>query len=144
MFSFSKSRNKQSEAQQFLARLADRESMDRLRMLEEHRDEKRTSLNVGVWIIPMDGADLVIEKIFVALAMESSSKGLAVITNRSVSASEVLVCFSGQYGAKFLRADVRNCKRMGLGWFRLGMEVTEIVEKEEHPQLNEFEGLMVS
>ena len=118
--------------------------MDRIRKLEEHREEHRSALNVGVWVIPIDGTATLIADAFVSLAVDVSSKGLAVITNRFISTLEVLIWFSGTSEAKFLRATVLNCKELGLGWFRIGMAVTEIVEKEQYPHLREMNRLVLS
>ncbi|MEI8372404.1 MAG: hypothetical protein WCJ35_06160 [Planctomycetota bacterium] len=141
---FSKARNKQLEVQRFLARLADQGAMDRVRKLEEHRDEHRSALSAGVWVIPIDGTAALIADALVALAVDVSSKGLAVITNRSISTLEVLIWFSGISEAKFLRATVLNCEEQGLGWIRIGMAVTEIVEKEQYPHLREMNRLVNS
>jgi len=118
--------------------------MDRIRRLEEHRGEQRTAFNLGVWVVPMDGPAPVIADAFTALAMDVSSEGLAVSTNHSLSTSEVLICLSGNFEAKFLRADVLNCKELGLGWLRIGMKVTEIVEREQYPHLRELNRLVRS
>lgn len=141
---FWNTRNKQAEVQQFLARLADQAAMDRIRPFEEHRGEQRTTLSLGVWVVPMDWAAPKISDAFVALAMDVSSKGLAVIANRSISTSEVLICFPGRFEANFVRAHVLNCKELGLGWLRMGMEATEVVEKEHYPHLRKLNRSMIS
>ena len=79
------------------------------------RDEQRTPFNVGVWVVPMDGAAPEIADTFAALVLDLSPKGLSVIANCSISTSEVLICFSGKSEATFLRANILNCKDLGLG-----------------------------
>jgi hypothetical protein len=140
---FWKSQNKQLKAQCALARLADQATMGKVRRLDERRSERRTTFSVGVWVIPMNGAVPEIADIFVALTKDLSSKGLSVITNRFLGTSEVLICFSGESEKTFLRADIRNCEKLGLGWLQLGMEVTEIVELEEYPQLKEVSEMVI-
>jgi len=132
---FTKTRNKHLEAQQFLARLADQGTMDRVRKVQECRTELRTALSVGVWVIPMKEKVPDVENTFAALIKDVSSKGVSVITNQPLSASEVLVCILIQPEMKVLRAKVANCVERGLGWLQIGTEVIELVDKEQYPQL---------
>jgi len=137
---FLKTQKKKLQAQKFLARMANQWSMDRVRKLVERRGEQRATLNVGVWVIPMDEVGPNILQAFVALTRDLSSNGLSVITDRTVDAPEFLVGFSGEPEASFLRAKVLCRKGLGLGWLQLGIEVTGMVGKEEYPQLTEFAG----
>jgi hypothetical protein len=138
-FRTANTRTKQLEVQQFLARLANQGAMARVRRLEEHRDESRTALNIGVWVVPMQDNVPQIEGTFVALASDLSSKGLAIVTNHDLSSSEVLVCFAGNTDETFLRAKVCNNKELGLGWLRVGLEACELLETGQHPRLRELE-----
>ncbi|MGO9113705.1 MAG: hypothetical protein ACLP9L_31115 [Thermoguttaceae bacterium] len=137
---FLKSRKRKSEAQKFLTQIANQWTMDRVRTLEERRTEQRATLNVGVWVVPMDEAAPRIFQAFVALTRDLSSNGLSVITNQSIDTPEFLVGFSGEPEARFLRARVLDRKDLGLGWLQLCMEITGMVEKEEYPPLTEFAG----
>jgi len=140
---FWKTRDKRLEAQYVLARLADQATTNKVRRPEEQRAECRTAISVGVWVIPINGAAPEIAGIFVALTRDLSSKGLSVFTNRFLGTSEVLVSFSGESEATFLRASIRNCKKLGLGWLQLGMEVTGIVENEKCPQLSKLSKMVI-
>ena len=137
------SRTSRTKAQQFLCRLVDQWTMDRVRRPEDQRSETRTTLNVGVWLIPINEAVPEISQTFLALTKDVNSKGLSVITNRSISMPEFLVGFSAEPEAIFLRAKVANRKQLGMGWLQLGMEVTGIVEVAEHPQLRRFTGTVM-
>jgi hypothetical protein len=140
---FTKPRTKILEAQTFLARLADSGTMNRVRQLEDQRSERRTALNLGVWCIPMDARAPLISQAFAALTKDLCSNGLSVITNDSIVASELLVCFSGNPVARFVRVNVRNRKELGMGWLQLGLEATELVDAGRYPELGEFAGTVV-
>lgn len=133
-------RRRKSEAQKFLAQMANQWTMDRVRTLEERRGEQRATLNVGVWVVPMGETAPAIMQAFVALTRDLSSNGLSVITTRSIETTEFLVGFSAEPEARFLRTKILCQKDMGLGWLQLGMEVTGMVDTEQYPQLTEFAG----
>lgn len=135
---FSKTQNKEAKAQQFLARLADQQTVDRIRIPEDRRAETRTVFQVGVWVIPIAEATPEISMAFVALTKDVTSKGLSIVTNRSIPTQEALVVFSDNFEATFLRAKVCNRKHRGLGWLQLGLEVTGIVTLDECPALKRF------
>jgi len=137
---FWKTRTKEFDAQRFLAQMANQSSMDRARKLEECRTEQRTTLNIGVWVIPMDEAAPETSQAFVAVTKDLSSNGLSVICNRFIDRSEFLIGFSGEREATFLRAKVLYRKDLGLGWLQLCMHVIEMADKEKYPQLMEFSG----
>jgi hypothetical protein len=73
-----------------------------------------------------------------------SAIGLGVIADRLVAKEKVLVCFLDQSEVRFLWAEVRSRKPLGFGWFLLGLDVWEIVEKDEYPELHEFAESLVS
>lgn len=84
------------------------------------------------------------ESAFTAMTKNVSARGLGVIANRSVLATEVLICLSGKPDAKLLRAAVRHQVKLGLGWFQLGVEVTQVVNKSEYPQVSRFAATLLS
>jgi hypothetical protein len=140
---FSTVRKRKSEAQKFLAQMANQWTMDRVRTLEERRGEQRTTFNIGVWVIPVDESAPHTSKAFIALTRDLSSSSLSVIANRSIDTSEALVCFSGEPDPRFLRTKILYRKEMGLGWFQLCMEATGMVKKDDYPQLAEFAGFVM-
>jgi hypothetical protein len=137
---FLKSRKRKADAQKFLAQMANQWTLGRVRVLEERRSEQRATLNVGVWIVPMNESAPEIMQAFVALTRDISSSGLSIITNRSIPTPEFLVGFSSEPEAKFLRTSVLDSKDLGLGWLQLCIEVIGMVDKEDYPQLTEFAG----
>ena len=135
---YSASRTKQMHAQEFLSRLVEERDVERVPKYGERRSERRTDLSTAVWVIPLDEDCPEIGKAFVAVTRDISSLGMAVVTHRAVLMPEIVICFSGKGQPVFLRARVRGQKDLGLGCFRLSLEVTELVDTEEYPQLRHF------
>jgi hypothetical protein len=129
---------RQTQAQEFVNRLAEQRDQDMSLNIGERRCESRIDLSVAVWVIPMYEECPEIGKSFIAVTKDVSPGGLALLTYCEVRMPQIVVCFSGKNQSVFLRATVRGQKSLGLGCFRLSLEVTEIVDTDAYPQLRHF------
>jgi hypothetical protein len=115
MFSFS-SRKPKLQLQPFMLRLINRCGASRAMICEDNRLETRTNINLGVLMIPMCGECPEVDAAFTVVTRDISSTGLAVMTDRPLSAEEVLIRLPGDAGMRLVRATVRNCQHLGCGW----------------------------
>ena len=111
---------------------------------QERRLEGRTDSIIGIVVVPIHDDFPDISKAFSAITRDVSTTGISVIANRSILTPEVVICLSGKSEARLLRGLVRYRKELGLGWVRFGMEVTDVLDKSEYPQLTRFVGSIVS
>ena len=135
---FVKSRAMGQEVRDCLTRLADMRSLDKMRAFMERRCQQRTELNMGIWIIPMNGDSPDIAQAYPAVTKDLSSTSLGVITNRLAVHNNPLLCFRSESDVIFLRASIQSRKCLGCGWFLLGLEVTEVVDQSDYPELDQF------
>ena len=136
---FSKPQTK-PDAQQLAGQTAGHKIPAKAVGLPERRWEGRADLSIGVLVVPMSDESLDISKAFTAITKDASTTGIGIITNRSISSPQVVICLPGKSETKLLRALVRYRKELGMGWTRFGVEVTGTVDKNEYPQLGRFIG----
>lgn len=125
-------------AQQFLRRLANARSMDKLRMDENRRGEARVDFCIGIWVIPIARNLPNLDRTFSAVTRDLSSSGLGIVADRSLLHEQLFLCFPSRSEMKFLRAEVESQRDVGAGWYLLGLTVTELIDIEKHPRLIQF------
>jgi hypothetical protein len=138
MFSFTREAQMRAgrlEAQNFLARLANQRALEKMRALEEHRLERRTQLSIGVLVVPLSGDLPVMTQTFAALTNDVSTTGMCIVADRSIPTAEAIICLPGDPEAVLLRATVHDSKKLGLGWVRIGMEISGMAKKSKYPEL---------
>lgn len=135
---FTKSRAKGQEVRDCLIRLADVRSLDKMKAFKERRGQRRTNLSMGIWIIPMNDDSPDIAQAYPAVTKDLSSTSLGVITNRWAVHNNILLCFQRESEVILLRASIQGRTCLGFAWFLLGLEVTELVDKDDYPQLDHF------
>jgi hypothetical protein len=134
---FSKPPTRQPDAKQVLGQLA---GQKKAASNPERRLEGRTDFSIGIVVVPLHDDSPDISKAFSAITKDISTTGIGVIANHSILTPEVVICLSGKSERRLLRALVRYRKELGLGWVRFGMEVTDVLDKNEYPQLSRFVG----
>ena len=123
---------------QFLSQLANQKTPAKAEGRQERRLEERTDLSIGILIIPLNGGSADISQAFTAVTKDVSSNGIGVIANRSISTPRVLICVLGKSEPVLFRALIQYRKELGLGWVRIGTNVTGMVDGSEYPQLHRF------
>jgi hypothetical protein len=140
MFCFS-SRKPKLELQPFMLRLINRCGAGRATVCEDRRLETRTKINLGVLLIPMCGECPEVDAAFTVVTKDISSTGLAVMTDRPLSAEEVLIRLPGDAGMRLVRATVRNCQQLGCGWIVYNFSVVELLDEKKFPDILRFDEL---
>jgi hypothetical protein len=135
---FVKSRANCQEVHDCLTRLADMRSLDKATAFKERRGQRRTDLSMGIWIIPINDDSPDTAQAYPAVTKDLSSTSLGVIANRLAGHGSILLCFPSESEVILLRASIQSRTCLGCGWFLLGLKVTEIVDRYEYPQLDNF------
>ena len=135
---FVKSRAEGQEVRDCLTRLADMRSLAKLKAFRERRSQRRTDLCMGIWIIPTNADSPDTAQAYPAVTKDLSSTSLGVITNRLEGHDSILLCLQSESEVILLRASIQSRTCLGFGWFLLGLEVTELVDRDEYPQLDHF------
>ena len=135
MFLF-KTRKRELDSQQFLARLANRRSLEKLRVVEDRRGESRTDLCIGIWVIPLADGQLDITKAFPAVTKDFTCRGIGFIARQPLAAAdEVLLAVAEDTEKWLLRVNVHSCRDLGAGWYLSGAEASELLDKNDYPSL---------
>lgn len=134
MYSFDE-RNKQADVQKFLRRLADRSTTKWLAGKYERRNDSRCGQSMPVYMARWDGESFSREEATIALSRDVSSQGIAVVVVGPFQAEQVLVGFWVESRPCFAVGQVHNDTALGGGYRRLGIELVEILEVGEHPDL---------
>ena len=135
---------KSQNAQQVLASLTNQNSPGRIGRFDAGHCDGPAELNVGVLVVPLSDECPDIAKAFTALTKDVSSSGIGLISNRAIPTTEALLRLSGTSETRLLRTTVRTRKNLGQGWARFDMEVTDVLDKSEYPQLKNFVGSIMS
>jgi hypothetical protein len=141
MFRF-KTRKRELDSQQFLARLANRRGLEKLRAVEERRGEARTDLCIGIWVIPLADGQPDIKKAFPAVTKDFTCRGIGffIAHHPPAVAEQVLLAVPEETEERLLRVNLRSRKSLGAGWYLMGAEVIELLDKDEYPSLTLYFG----
>jgi hypothetical protein len=135
MFLF-KPRKRELDSQQFLSRLANRRSLEKLQAVTERRGEARTDLCIGIWVIPLADGQPDITNAFPAITKDFTSRGIGFIVHEPpAAAEEVLLAVPDETEERLLRVNVHSRRTLGAGWYLLGAEVIELLDKDQYPSL---------
>lgn len=137
------STTRQADAQHVLAALANQSNGRRLGRVDNRHSDGRADLSMGVLVVPLSDESPDIGNSFTALTKDVGPTGIGVVTNRTIRTSEALLRLSGNSETRLLRTTVRNRKELGEGWVRFDMEVTDVIDKSEYPQLKSFVGALM-
>lgn len=131
---------RQPDARQVLGQLA---GQKKAASKQERRLEGRTDFSIGIVVVPIHDDSPDISRAFSAITKDVSITGIGVIANRSILTPEVVICLSVKSEARLLRGLVHYHKELGPGWSRFGVEVTDVLDKSEYPQLTRFVGSII-
>jgi hypothetical protein len=134
MYTFTE-RQKQTDVQKFLRRLADRSAAKWLAGKYERRTDSRCGQSMPVYMARWDGESFSKDEATIALSRDVSSQGIAVIVVGPFQAERVLIAFWVESRPCFAVGQVHNDTAIGGGYRRLGIELIEILEVGEHPAL---------
>ena len=127
-------RTKKQEVWKCLRRILDRNAAEQLLLGKEDRKEKRIPFSLPVLLQPCSpDQDIWCEPIF-AVTKDLSDDGVAVISRQPLDQSTV-ICVIWADGPIFLSGDIRQCHHLGGGFWKIGMELSEIVSSLDFPLL---------
>lgn len=136
-----KQRKKKQEVWKCLRRVLDRNSAEQLMLGKEDRQEKRIPVSLPVLLQTGLAEQDTWSKPIFAVTKDISDDGVAVIAHQSIEPSQV-ICVIWQDGPIFLSGEIRQCQQLGGGFWKIGMELSEIVSSLDFPQLRTLsEGL---
>ncbi len=128
-------RKKKQEVWKCLRRILDRNSAEQLLLGKEDRKEKRIPFSLPVLLQPcMADEHPWCEPIF-AVSKDLSDDGVAVIACQPLEKSQV-ICVIWKDGPVFFSGDIRQCEQLGGGFWKIGLELSEIVSNTEFPLLH--------
>lgn len=127
-------RTKKQEVWKCLRRILDRNAAEQLLLGKEDRKEKRIPFSLPVLLQPcLADQHTWCEPIF-AVTKDLSDDGVAVIARQSLDQSTV-ICVIWADGPIFLSGEIRQCQHLGGGFWKIGMELSEIVSSLDFPML---------
>lgn len=134
-------RTKKQAVWKCLRRVLDRNSADQLLLGKEDRKEQRIPFSIPVLLqTGVADADAWSKPIF-AVTKDMSDDGISIIAHQSIEPSQV-ICVIWEDGPVFLSGEMRQCQPLGGGFWKIGMELSEIVSSLDFPQLRALsEGL---
>lgn len=134
-------RKKKQEVWKRLRRILDRNSAEQLLLGKDDRREKRIPFSLPILLQTGSKDQQPWSEPIFAVTKDISEDGVAVIANQSIEQSEV-TCVIWEGGPIFLSGEIRQCEQLGGGFWKIGMELSEIVSSLDFPQLRTLsEGL---
>ncbi len=111
--------NHRAEVRRALSSRLNHHCMDTLR----HQDRKteRSYCTEVVWLIPTNGRRADYSRAEPAISKDLSIQGMALIHNRPVSESPVIVGFPGEHGISFFQCNLEHCSHLGYGFYQIGL-----------------------
>ena len=129
-----KLRQKKQDVWKCLRRIMDRDSADKLLVDSDVRNGNRVQLCLPVLLQPcLDEQPLPCKPIF-ALTRDLSDDGVAIVTSQRLDPSQIVFVIWQDHPI-FLLGDVRQCVYLGGGYWKVGIQLTEIVSSQQHPEL---------
>ncbi len=127
-------RQKKQEVWKCLRRVLDRNSITGLLPDDDVRSVKRFPYCSPVMLqLCSNDQPAPCEPVF-AISKDLSDDGIALITNQPLEEVQVL-CVLWQDGPHYILGDVRQCQYVGGGFWKVGVQLTEIVSSEDFPTL---------
>ncbi|HUP81839.1 MAG TPA: PilZ domain-containing protein [Pirellula sp.] len=127
-------RKKKQEVWKCLRRILDRNSAEQLLLGNEDRKEKRIPFSLPVLLQSCLADPHTWSEPVFAVTKDISDDGVAVIVHRSIDPSRV-ICVIWEDGPIFLSGEIRQCQPLGGGFWKIGMELSEIVSSGDFPLL---------
>jgi len=137
MFSFGK-RRAQVEVHKLTRRLIDSSCPNLPPLRGDSRWENRSNRTIPVLLTPLVGDDLQFDETAVAVTKNLSGQGLALVLHQPFWAEGVAIGLWHEGSAEFVRGEIRQNVPLGGGFWQLGIELTEPLSLDEHPELEDL------
>ncbi|NQT36529.1 MAG: hypothetical protein HQ581_03515 [Planctomycetes bacterium] len=113
-----------------------------LRLREDHPGltggphvESRVNMTVVVLVIPLRDRKPVVEGVFAAVSQDFSPSSASLVLDEPRALEEMILGFCFQSGIHFVHAEVTHLNPMGAGFYHLGVNITQVLEPADYPEL---------
>jgi len=132
---FSSARNQRMKAQRLLVRIVNGRNKDVESHIEGPREDRRVNLTLPVWVVPLDGGKPRMADAFTTVTREVSASGMSLVVQQPFSPGEVIVALRAEGQPLYLRGRIRHVDPLGAGIWHAGVDVAEVVEPIDCPEL---------
>ncbi len=126
-------RQKKQELWKCVRRILDRNSIAEL-LPDDDRAVKRLPFCSPIMLQPCNEDQLAECEPILALTKDLCDDGVAIVVPQALEQSQV-ICVIWQSGPIFLLGDVRQCHYLGGGFWKVGVQLAEVVSGDEYPTL---------
>jgi hypothetical protein len=133
MFSFG-TRRKEGEVRRLLRQLVDLTSPNMPPLEGEFRSEGRSNRALPVLLAPWEQDKPVVEESTYAITKDFSERGLSLILPQPFRADEFVVGVWLE-SPRFVLGKIRQNTPLGGGFWQLGVELTDLLDSAEAPQI---------
>jgi len=122
--------------QSFILKVVNNSCPEMKALMEGPRTDTRVNLTMVVLVIPVNNGKLQLPQTFPTVTMDFSLTGVGIVLDKQHSLDEVILGVRWEKEMTYLRAKAKHLSPMGGGFYRLGLEMVEIVPASKYPQLN--------
>jgi hypothetical protein len=135
---FFQDRKKILGVQGFILKLVNNNCPELKTFMEGPRRDKRVNLTLVILVVPLAEGKLQIDEAFTAVTHEFSITGAGIVLDRQRALHEVVLGFRIGGDFIYVLAEAKHLSPMGGGFYHLGVEIREIVNVNDFPQLNKL------
>ena len=99
------------------------------------RRDPRVAVTVAVLVYPVCDGHLRADRAFAAVTKDICATGVSLILNRPFPYTDVVIGLEQQSGVHFVSGKVRQTSTLGHGFRQIGIELSRLVQLDEHPEL---------
>jgi hypothetical protein len=129
---FHQTRNKLQSVQNFVLKLVNNNCPDLKALIEGDRGDKRINLTLVVIVVPLTDGKPRLDEAFYAATQDISVSGVGIVLDRQEALDDAIVGFRNEGDITFLRTKAKHITPMGGGFYRLGLELTEVVANGDY------------
>jgi len=128
----------EEEARTFLFRFLNDRCFHHEVAVEENRRENRSSLVMGVWIIPLIDGSPVLSRAYPSVTKDFTTSGLSIVVDTPPSCKEVLIALPVKVDTALLHCKVLDSRPIGAGFLVAGLRVLGLVPGSQYPDLSKL------
>ncbi len=129
------SRNNELGIQSFILRLVNNNCAELESRIEGPRLDRRVNLSIVALVVPVEKDKPQIDQTFAAVTKCFSITGVSLILNEPKGLDQMILGFHWEGEMRFVRATAKHLSPMGAGFYQLGIQMTRVVHRDEHPEL---------
>lgn len=137
MFLF-QSRRREQAVQALLTKIANANCEEVANLAPGPRLEDRVNVTLAVQVVPLEGSRPLVEHAFPAVTKEICSTGMSLVLDRPLHCEQLLIGVSCEGEMRWIRGRFRHQDPLGAGFWMFGLQLQELVPKEEVRELCEL------